>query len=56
MRENMIQLENIVVRFGDFEALHSINVDVKEGEFFTFLGPSCVPLPALSTRYPALSG
>ena len=40
MRENMIQLENIVVRFGDFEALHSINVDVKEGEFFTFLGPS----------------
>ncbi len=36
----MIQLENIVVRFGSFEALHSINVHVKEGEFFTFLGPS----------------
>ena len=36
----MIQLENIVVQFGDFTALHNINVHVKEGEFFTFLGPS----------------
>lgn len=36
----MIQLENIIVKFGDFEALHNINVHVKEGEFFTFLGPS----------------
>ena len=36
----MIELKDIVVRFGDFEALHNINVDVKEGEFFTFLGPS----------------
>ena len=36
----MIQLNDIVVRFGDFEALHNINVHVKEGEFFTFLGPS----------------
>ncbi|MBR2697375.1 MAG: ABC transporter ATP-binding protein [Clostridia bacterium] len=36
----MIQLTDIVVRFGDFEALHNINVHVKEGEFFTFLGPS----------------
>ena len=36
----MIKLDNIVVRFGDFEALHNINVEVREGEFFTFLGPS----------------
>ena len=36
----MIQLSDIVVKFGDFEALHNINVHVKEGEFFTFLGPS----------------
>ena len=36
----MIQLSNIIVRFGDFTALHDINVHVKEGEFFTFLGPS----------------
>ena len=36
----MIQLKDIVVKFGDFTALHDINVHVKEGEFFTFLGPS----------------
>ena len=36
----MIELKDIVVQFGDFEALHNINVDVREGEFFTFLGPS----------------
>ena len=36
----MINLSDIVVKFGEFEALHKINVHVKEGEFFTFLGPS----------------
>ena len=36
----MIKLSNIVVKFDDFEALHHINVEVGEGEFFTFLGPS----------------
>ena len=36
----MIRLNDIVVKFGDFTALHGINVQVKEGEFFTFLGPS----------------
>ncbi len=36
----MIQLNDIVVKFGEFTALHDINVHVKEGEFFTFLGPS----------------
>ncbi|MDY2835059.1 MAG: ABC transporter ATP-binding protein [Candidatus Aphodomonas sp.] len=39
-KDVMIELKNIVVRFGDFEALHNINVDVRKGEFFTFLGPS----------------
>ena len=36
----MIQLKDIGVRFGDFQALKDINIHVKEGEFFTFLGPS----------------
>ena len=36
----MIELKDIVVRFDRFTALHDINVNVKEGEFFTFLGPS----------------
>ncbi len=36
----MIRLDDIIVRFGEFEALHKISVEVNEGEFFTFLGPS----------------
>ena len=36
----MINLSNIQVHFGDFEALKSINLEVKQGEFFTLLGPS----------------
>jgi len=36
----MIQLKDIVVKFGDFTALNGINIHVREGEFFTFLGPS----------------
>ncbi len=36
----MIDLKDIIVKFGDFTALHNINVTVEEGEFFTFLGPS----------------
>ena len=30
----MIKLNDIVVKFDDFTALHNINVHVKEGEFF----------------------
>ena len=40
MNDSMIRLKDIIVRFGDFEALHNINVEVRKGEFFTFLGPS----------------
>ncbi|RDY27584.1 ABC transporter ATP-binding protein [Romboutsia weinsteinii] len=36
----MIKLDNIEVKFGDFLALSDINLEIKEGEFFTFLGPS----------------
>lgn len=36
----MINLENIEVTFGNFKALKNINIEIKEGEFFTFLGPS----------------
>ena len=36
----MINLKNIQVRFGDFVALHDINLTVESGEFFTLLGPS----------------
>ncbi|MCL2376327.1 MAG: ABC transporter ATP-binding protein [Defluviitaleaceae bacterium] len=36
----MINLRNITVNFGDFTALHGIDLNVGAGEFFTLLGPS----------------
>ena len=36
----MIILKDITVQFGDFKALKGINLEIKEGEFFTLLGPS----------------
>lgn len=35
----MIELKDIVVKFGDFEALHNINVNVKEGGVFHLSRP-----------------
>ena len=34
----MINLEHIEVTLGSFNALKDINIDLHEGEFFTFLG------------------
>lgn len=36
----MIELKNVEIRYGDFVAVHDLNMQIKEGEFFTFLGPS----------------
>ncbi|MEC5182023.1 ABC transporter ATP-binding protein [Arthrobacter sp. CG_A4] len=46
----MIRFENIEVTFGDFTAIPQLNLDVKQGEFFTLLGPSgCGKTTALRT-------
>jgi spermidine/putrescine transport system ATP-binding protein len=36
----MLRLNKVVKRFGDFQALHGIDLDVAEGEFLTIVGPS----------------
>lgn len=36
----MIELKNISIRYGSFTAVHDLNVEIRDGEFFTFLGPS----------------
>ena len=36
----MIELKDIVIKYGDFTAVHDLNIQIREGEFFTFLGPS----------------
>ena len=46
----MIRFENIEVSFGDFIAIPELNLQVKQGEFFTLLGPSgCGKTTALRT-------
>jgi ABC-2 type transport system ATP-binding protein len=36
----MIQLINVVKRFGDFTAVNDLSLEIKPGEFFGFLGPN----------------
>ncbi len=36
----ILRLDRIVKRFGDFTALHGIDLDIVEGEFLTIVGPS----------------
>lgn len=36
----MIELKDLEIRYGDYIAVQGVNIDVEEGEFFTFLGPS----------------
>ena len=35
-----VKLNNVVKRFGDFTALHELNLEIQEGEFLSLLGPS----------------
>ena len=37
--KNVIEIENLVKKFGDFTAVDGISFEVKEGELFGFLGP-----------------
>jgi spermidine/putrescine transport system ATP-binding protein len=36
----MIAIREVVKKFGTFTALHGIDLDIREGEFFSLLGPS----------------
>ena len=38
--EEMIEIKDVQIKYGDFIAVDNINIDIKENEFFTFLGPS----------------
>ena len=35
-----VEIENLHIRFGDFHAVKDVNLDIRDGEFFSFLGPS----------------
>ena len=36
----LLRLQGVVKKFGEFTALHGVNLDIHEGEFFTIVGPS----------------
>ncbi len=38
--ENIIEVKNLVKKFGDFTAVNDISFEIKEGEIFAFLGPN----------------
>ena len=36
----MIEFKHVDIKYGNFTAIKDLNLEIKEGEFFTFLGPS----------------
>ena len=38
--ENIIEVKNLVKKFGDFTAVDDISFNVEKGEIFAFLGPN----------------
>ena len=38
--ENKIEIHNMNLHYGDFHALHDINLDIKANEITAFIGPS----------------
>ena len=42
---NQVIIKDAVKRYGDFTALNGVSLDIREGEFFTPLGPSGAARP-----------
>ncbi len=40
MSENKIEIRDMNLYYGDFHALHDINLDIKANEITAFIGPS----------------
>ena len=40
MSTNIVQIENLVKRYGDLVALDHLNLSISEGEIFGLLGPN----------------
>ncbi len=56
----MIQVQNLVKKFGDFTAVNDVSFDVGQGEIFAFLGPNgagkTTTIKMLTTLLPPTSG
>ena len=57
---NILEVQNIVKKYGDFTAVKGISFDIKEGEIFSLLGPNgagkTTTISMLSTLYTPTSG
>jgi ABC-2 type transport system ATP-binding protein len=40
MTKNIIEIKSLTKKFGNFTAVDSMNLNVREGEIFGFLGPN----------------
>ena len=40
MIEPLVTLKNVVKRFGDFTAVHTLDLEIEAGEFIAIMGPS----------------
>jgi ABC-2 type transport system ATP-binding protein len=40
MRENVIEVKNLVKKYGNFTAVNDISFNIAKGEVFAFLGPN----------------
>jgi len=56
----ILQVQNLVKKYGDFTAVNGISFDIKEGEIFSLLGPNgagkTTTISMLSTLYTPTSG
>ncbi|MBX3038034.1 MAG: ATP-binding cassette domain-containing protein [Anaerolineales bacterium] len=56
----MLEVQNLVKNYGDFQAVKGVSFDIKEGEIFSLLGPNgagkTTTISMLSTLYEPTSG
>src|SRR5512135_2789914 len=57
---SILEVDNLVKKYGDFAAVNGVTFDIKEGEIFSLLGPNgagkTTTISMLSTLYPPTSG
>ena len=57
---SILEVKNLVKKYGDFTAVNGISFDIQEGEIFSLLGPNgagkTTTISMLSTLYAPTSG
>ena len=57
---SILEVKNLVKKYGDFTAVNGVSFDIKEGEIFSLLGPNgagkTTTISMLSTLYTPTSG